>query len=119
MASVRVFTGQTSLAVRQPPKNGQILNPGLEKFDFKWEIYIFWSRKQYQNVKKWLKFAIQSDFSYFIWLFWFEQLMLLIIFTGKPATSLYYPFLPIEESSHNQKAISYMGAYLWTEFNAR
>ena len=58
MASVRVFTGQTSLAARQPSKSDQILNPGLEIFHFKCEIYLILLWKQDQNVKKQLKFAI-------------------------------------------------------------
>ena len=40
MAGVQVLCGQTSLAARQLSKSDQILNPGLEIFHFKCEIYL-------------------------------------------------------------------------------
>ena len=69
MAGVLVLYGQTSYTARQQSKSDQILIPGSEKINFKCEIYIFWWWKQYGNIKKWLKFAIQIDFSNLIWLF--------------------------------------------------
>ena len=40
MAGVQVLCGQTSKAASQPSESDQIFNPGSEKFNFKYEIFI-------------------------------------------------------------------------------
>ena len=41
MAGDQVLCGPTSLAARQPSESDQIVNPGSEKFNFKYEICIY------------------------------------------------------------------------------